>query len=89
MTNRLAATLLLIPAVAIAQTSAVPDGPSRLLREPTISATQIAFEYGADLWVVSRDGGEARRLTSTPAIGVTRTSRPTESALRSLRIVRA
>lgn len=68
MTTRLTATLLLIPAVAIAQSSAVPDGPSRLLREPTISATQIAFEYGADLWVVSRDGGEARRLTSTPAI---------------------
>ncbi|MEO7041076.1 MAG: protease, partial [Gemmatimonadaceae bacterium] len=68
MTTRLAAALLLIPTFAIAQPSAVPSGPSRLLRQPTISATQIAFEYGADLWVVSREGGEARRLTSTPAI---------------------
>lgn len=41
---------------------------ARLLREPTVSATQVAFEYGGDLWVVSRQGGEAVRLTSTPAI---------------------
>jgi tricorn protease len=68
MPTRIAAALLLVPAFAIAQPSAVPDGPSRLLRQPTISATQIAFEYGADLWIVPRSGGEARRLTSTPAI---------------------
>ncbi len=41
---------------------------TRLLRQPTLSATQVAFEYGGDLWVVSRQGGEAVRLTSTPAI---------------------
>ena len=41
---------------------------TRLLRQPTVSATQVAFEYGGDLWVVSRNGGEARRLTATPAI---------------------
>ncbi len=41
---------------------------TRLLREPTISATQIAFAYGADLWIASREGGDARRLTSTPAV---------------------
>lgn len=71
MPHRLAAVLLLLPTLAGAQAfqaSAVPTGPARLLRQPTISASQIAFEYGADLWVVARDGGEARRLTSTPAI---------------------
>ena len=26
----------------------------------------MAFEYGGDFWVVSRSGGQARRLTSTP-----------------------
>ncbi len=39
-----------------------------LLREPSISRTQIAFAYGGDIWIVSRDGGEARRLTTS--IGV-------------------
>ncbi|HKI94901.1 MAG TPA: protease, partial [Gemmatimonadales bacterium] len=41
---------------------------TRLLREPTISAREIAFTYGADLWIVNKSGGEARRLTSTPAV---------------------
>jgi tricorn protease len=39
---------------------------TRLLRHPTVSRDAIAFEYGGDLWVVPRNGGEARRLTSTP-----------------------
>ncbi len=41
---------------------------TRLLRQPTLSADHVAFAYGGDLWVVERAGGEARRLTSTPAI---------------------
>ncbi len=41
---------------------------TRLLREPTVSATQVAFTYGADVWIAPRDGGAARRLTSTPAV---------------------
>ena len=39
---------------------------TRLLRHPTVSRDAIAFEYGGDLWVVSRHGGVARRLTATP-----------------------
>ena len=35
-----------------------------LLRKPALSKTQIAFSYAGDIWVVSRDGGEARRLTA-------------------------
>ena len=35
-----------------------------LLRQPTISQTHIAFVYANDLWIVGKDGGEARRLTS-------------------------
>jgi tricorn protease len=42
------------------------DEPTRLLRQPTLSATQIAFMYGNDIWVVGRDGGDAKRLTSFP-----------------------
>jgi tricorn protease len=35
-----------------------------LLRTPTISATQVAFTYASNVWVASRQGGDARRLTS-------------------------
>jgi tricorn protease len=35
-----------------------------LLRKPSISSTQIAFNYGGSLWVVNRDGGDAHRLTA-------------------------
>ncbi|HXI93601.1 MAG TPA: DPP IV N-terminal domain-containing protein, partial [Blastocatellia bacterium] len=45
--------------------SATAQG-TRLLRQPTVSRDQVAFEYGGDLWIVSRSGGQARRLTSTP-----------------------
>lgn len=41
---------------------------SRLLRQPTVSATQIAFVYGGDLWVVERSGGMARKLTSAEGV---------------------
>ena len=40
------------------------NGQTRLLRTPTISATQIAFAYANNIWTVSRSGGSARRLTS-------------------------
>jgi len=40
------------------------DGPTRLLRTPTVSATDIAFAYASNIWVVPRAGGIARRLTS-------------------------
>ena len=41
-----------------------------LFRKPTVSKTQIAFSYGGDLWVVERNGGEARRLTSDIGIEI-------------------
>ena len=40
------------------------SGPTRLLRMPTVSATQIAFAYANNIWIVERAGGIARRLTS-------------------------
>src|SRR5579863_2362654 len=43
---------------------AAPSDPPLLLRFPTVSKTQIIFNYAGDLWIVSRDGGDARRLTS-------------------------
>jgi tricorn protease len=35
-----------------------------LLHHPTISRTQIVFSFANDLWSVSRDGGDAIRLTT-------------------------
>ncbi len=35
-----------------------------LFRQPAISRTEIAFSYAGDLWVVARNGGDARRLTT-------------------------
>ncbi len=35
-----------------------------LMQTPTLSKTHIAFAYAGDLWLVPREGGEARLLTS-------------------------
>ena len=34
------------------------------MQKPTLSKTHIAFSYAGDLWLVAREGGEARLLTS-------------------------
>jgi tricorn protease len=38
--------------------------PPRLLQEPSLSATKIAFAFAGEIWTVPRDGGEATRLVS-------------------------
>ncbi|MGB6310022.1 MAG: PDZ domain-containing protein [Steroidobacteraceae bacterium] len=39
-----------------------------LLRNPALSQDKIAFLYADDIWVVAREGGEARRLTSVGSV---------------------
>jgi tricorn protease len=41
---------------------------TRLLRQPAVSADHIAFVYGGDIWVSGHDGGDARRVTSSPGL---------------------
>src|SRR5579884_2632367 len=41
---------------------------TRLLRQPTVSATQVAFAYAGDIWVAPKDGGDARRITTSPGV---------------------
>jgi tricorn protease len=56
------ATLLtasIVPAAAQVSTT-----DTRMLSQPAVSATQIAFAYGGDLWIAKLDGSDARRLTS-------------------------
>jgi tricorn protease len=53
--------IVVVATVATAQ-------PKPLFQRPTVSATQIAFVYAGDLWIVARDGGVAQRLTSGAGI---------------------
>lgn len=53
-----------LAALAGALAMSTAGAQTRLLRQPTISATHVAFSYGNNLWVAPRDGGDARRLTS-------------------------
>ena len=63
--------ILLSLTLALTLTLAVTAAPSaagvdaRLLRMPDVSATDIAFVYAGDIWVVPKTGGTAQRL-STP-----------------------
>ncbi len=59
---------LLSIAVILFATACQSFAQPLLLQKPTVSKSQIAFSYGGDLWVVGREGGEARRLTA--GIGV-------------------
>lgn len=66
--SRFATVLLaffaLLPIFASAQASSAPAQPPLLLRSPSLSQDRIAFRYADDIWTVSRQGGEAERLTS-------------------------
>ncbi len=46
---------------------AAPLAPT-LFRRPALSANHVAFTSGGDLWITTRDGGPARRLTSDVGI---------------------
>src|SRR5262249_47394854 len=35
-----------------------------LMRHPTLSKTHVVFSYAGDLWIASREGGDATRLTT-------------------------
>ncbi len=58
-------TRLFIPALLVVASTSIPlNAQTRLLRQPDVSDQHIVFAYAADLWVVDRDGGAARRLNS-------------------------
>src|SRR5947209_13494598 len=59
---------LLLAASAQCAWSAVSNDKPLLLRHPTVSRTQIVFGFANDLWSVSRDGGDATRLTTGPGM---------------------
>jgi tricorn protease len=63
--SRIALSLALL--LQLAPAGALGQG-TRLLRQPTIGGEHVVFAHGGDLWLVGRAGGDARRLTSTPAV---------------------
>ena len=64
---RLALAVLALAASlsALASAQSTADHTPLLLRSPSLSQDKIAFRYADDIWTVSRQGGEAERLTST------------------------
>src|SRR5262245_14516916 len=55
-------TLILVGRLPAQETPIPID--ARMMRFPDVSATQIAFVYAGDIWVVSKTGGVATRLSS-------------------------
>ncbi len=60
-TRALAFLLMLAPAISQAQAT-------KLLHQPDVSARYVTFAYAGDIWLAPRSGGDARRVTSSPAI---------------------
>ncbi|OYW02488.1 MAG: hypothetical protein B7Z61_11575, partial [Acidobacteria bacterium 37-71-11] len=56
---------LLVAVFAAVAVPALAAVDARLMRQPAVSATQIAFVYAGDVWVAPKGGGVAARL-STP-----------------------
>ncbi len=56
--------LVMLVLLAAFSTSFAQTEKPTLFRQPTISKTDIVFSYAGDLWIVSRNGGDARRLTT-------------------------
>src|SRR5277367_6686988 len=61
-----AALAVLLPAPASAQSPSTH--PPLLLRNPSLSQDKIAFLYAGDIWTVSRQGGDAERLTAVGSV---------------------
>lgn len=61
--RRLASFLVVF---ALGASSAFAQVDARMFRYPAVSATQIAFVYAGDIWLVPKTGGTAVRLTSAP-----------------------
>ncbi len=61
--KKVISSVLILLVVSIAVFAQNGDKPM-LFRQPTMNKTDIVFVFGGDLWKVSRNGGNAERLTS-------------------------
>ena len=53
----------IVAALVVGVTWAAPLPTPLLLRDPTISATQVAFSYAGSIWTSNLDGSQVRQLT--------------------------
>ena len=60
----LLALLLLVTLGSVAAAQGVDINDTRLLAQPAISKTHVAFIYAGDLWAADLDGRNVRRLTA-------------------------
>ncbi len=63
--HRLVSTIIFLALLA-----ALPLRAEPWLRQPALSRDLIAFTYAGDLWVSSREGGDARRLTAGAGVEI-------------------
>ncbi|MEW6126285.1 MAG: PDZ domain-containing protein [Acidobacteriota bacterium] len=56
--------LLLMLLLATVVSALAQSDKATLYQKPTINKTHIVFVYAGDLWIVGREGGDARRLTN-------------------------
>ena len=69
MKKKVFRTIFVLATLLTAMSSfAVNTTDTRLMHQPAISSTQIAFIYANDLWVANADGTNSRRLTSDAGI---------------------
>ncbi len=58
---------LLASSAIVAPMASAQDGETKLLRDPALSDTRLAFVYAGDIWVADANGSDPVRLTSHPA----------------------
>ncbi|MBX3096940.1 MAG: PD40 domain-containing protein [Fimbriimonadaceae bacterium] len=55
---------MLTTIIALSVLQAAPGDTPLMIRQPAVYGDQVVFHYATDLWVSSKDGGPAKRLTS-------------------------
>jgi len=58
------ASLCLAQSPTTSQASGQMSGEATLFQKPAVNRTHIVFSYAGDLWIVARQGGDAKRLTT-------------------------
>lgn len=64
----LAATALSVCMTMGVALTAAAQQETLLIRSPAVSANNLAFVYGGDIWISGKDGSNPRRLTVNPAV---------------------